>query len=116
MQLAGAHLELVEGGDAGGELGDAIVAGEGEVGHVDQVQHALGELGQAPLDLLAAWLGLRRLVAVQDQLLQLPQRRNRLKVLDIQHAADALQTQHLCARPRSEDPHANHRITERAVD
>lgn len=34
---AGPHLELVEGGDAGRQLGDAIVAGEGEVGDVDQV-------------------------------------------------------------------------------
>lgn len=48
------HLELVQGCDACRELRDAIVAGQREVGDVDQVQHALGELWQAPLDLVDA--------------------------------------------------------------
>lgn len=67
------------------------------MGDVDQVQNALGELGQAPLDLVDARLGLRGLVAVQNKLLQLAQGRDGRKILDVQRAADALQAQNLRA-------------------
>ena len=90
-----AYLKLVERCDARWELSDAVVAGEGEVSHVDQVQHALRKLWEAPLDVINAWLHLWGLIAVQNQFLQLAQRSNGCKILNVQCAADALQTQHL---------------------
>ena len=89
------HLQLVEARDADRQLGDAVVAGEREVSHIGQVQHALRERAQAPFDLLRARLGLGRLVAVQHQLLQLAQARDRAEVGHAQRAADALEAQHL---------------------
>ena len=94
------HLQLVELGDGGGEGGEGVVAGEGEVGEVAQAQHAVRELGQAPgvgglLGDHGPLLCLRRLIAVQHQLLQMAQAPEGLRLRGVQLAPDALHVQHL---------------------